>query len=275
VRPLFFATALLQSPLCAAGPKEIPLVLIDAQAAVRGQDIADYATAADSIVWVLTRKLQLPVPRFTMEIYSTREEFEAALIEHLKLKPEVARSAASFAKAAVGNRRVLVNETAMAARTWPERLTTLSHETVHASQLELSGNRSLTRYQWLAEGFAEWIAFQVTQELGVSDLRASRENMIIKVRAVNRQDGLVPLAQMDSIDQWISVRKDRGFDATYPFAFLVLDFLVERHSYAQVLDYFRRHRDSRDSAANFSAAFGEGLPAFQAALDRHLAKLLE
>jgi hypothetical protein len=249
--------------------------LIDAPALVAGREIADYQTAADSVVWVLTRKLQLPVPRFTMEIYSAREEFEAALIEHLKLKPEVAHSAAGFAKAGVGNRRVLVNDSAMADQTWPERLITLSHETVHASQLELSGHRSLVRYQWLTEGFAEWIAFRVTQELGVNELQAAREGMITKVRAAARKSGPVPLAQMDSIDQWISVRKDRGFDATYPFAFLVLDFLVERHSYARVLDYFRRHRDSSDPAANFSAAFGEGLPAFQAALDRHLAKLLE
>jgi hypothetical protein len=274
VRQAFFAMALLLPPLCAAAPKEIPLALIDTPA-VPGREIADYATAADAIVRVLAGKLQLPVPRFTMEIYPVREEFETALIEHLKLKPEVARITATFAKAAVGNRRVLVNESAMAALDWPERLITLSHETVHASQLELSGHRSLTRYQWLVEGFAEWIAFRVTQELGANELQASRENMITKVRAVHRKSGLVPLAQMDSLDQWISVRQDRGFDATYPFAFLVLDFLVERHSYPQVLDYFRRHRDSRDSAANFDAAFGEGLPAFQSALDRHFAKLLE
>jgi hypothetical protein len=275
MRYLLLAIAAALPQLGAAAPKEVPLAGSETAVAPDGRPIVDYAAAANAIVWVLTRKLQLPVPRYMMEIYPVRPEFEAALVEHLKLKPEVAHSAGGFAKAAVGNRRVLVNEVAMAGDGWPERLVTLSHEMVHASQLELAGHRSLVRNQWLVEGFAEWTAFRVAQELGVSDLGAARESMIAKVRAVRRAGGLAPLAQMDSFEQWIVARKERGFDAMYPYSFLVLEFLVERHSYRQVLDYFRRHRESGDAAANFSAAFGESVAQFQVALDRHCATLLD
>ena len=67
----------------------------------------------------------------------------------MKLKPDVARTTATFAKAFVGNRRVMVNEPALAEWPWPERVVTLAHEIVHACQLELSGHRGLVRYQWV------------------------------------------------------------------------------------------------------------------------------
>lgn len=61
----------------------------------------------------------------------------------------------------------------------------------------------------------------------------------------------------------------------YPYVFLVLDFLVERHSYERTIDFFRRRRGSADAGANFRAAFGESLPEFQAAVDARKAKVLE
>ncbi|MBI2768749.1 MAG: hypothetical protein HYX47_03960 [Burkholderiales bacterium] len=265
--------ALLHLP-CAAAPREVPLAAKPGVDSVDGRAIADFPAAADAVIFVLTRKLQLPMPSFTMELYADRAEFAAALVTHMKLKPEMATATAAFAKAAVANKRVLVNEPAMAADGWPDRLVTMAHEMVHGSQLELSGHRPLGRHQWLVEGFAEWIAFQVTHELGVVDLAAARADMLARVRPVRNDGGLVALARMDSLDQWLKVRQERGFNATYPFAYLVTEFLVERHSYAKVLAYFRSYRESRDAVVNFRAAFGEDLADFQKALDAHLAVLL-
>ncbi|MBI3372960.1 MAG: hypothetical protein HY017_14565 [Betaproteobacteria bacterium] len=73
------------------------------------------------------------------------------------------RKVDEYAKAAVGNRRVMVNERAMAAWNWPERMVGLAHEIVHTSQQELAGQRSLVRYQWLVEGFAERVAYRVAR----------------------------------------------------------------------------------------------------------------
>jgi hypothetical protein len=263
--------ALLAGPAFAA-PQEIPLPSQPPETPVVASGIVDYLTAAHAIIGVLTQKLQLPMPAYIMEVHGDVASFEAGLVRHLQLKPETAKSAAGFAKAAVGGRRIVVNEALLAKSAWPERIVTLSHEMVHATQLELAGHRSVVRYQWLVEGFAEWAAFQVAHELGVRALPAERADMVTRVRTVREK--LAPLAQMDTLSQWIETRRERGFDAMYPYAFLAAEFLIERHSYDAVLAYFRRHRVSPDAAAHFEAVFGETLPQFQQALDAHMAKVL-
>jgi hypothetical protein len=265
------AAALLAGPAFAA-PQEIRLPSQAPETPVVASGIVDYLTASHAIIGILTQKLQLPMPAYIMEVHGDAASFEAGLVRHLQLKPETAKSAAGFAKAAVGGRRIVVNEALLAKSAWPERIVTLSHEMVHATQLELAGHRSVVRYQWLVEGFAEWAAFQVAQELGVRALPAERADMVTRVRTVREK--LAPLAQMDTLSQWIETRRERGFDAMYPYAFLAAEFLIERHSYDAVLAYFRRHRVSPDAAAHFEAVFGETLPQFQQALDAHMAKVL-
>lgn len=270
------ASAVTYLPISSvAAPAEVPLSAGFAGPISEGRQVEDYARLAHAIVAVLNGKLKLPVPAYAMEIYSVRSEFEQALVAKMKLKPEVARSTAAFAKAFVGNRRVMVNEPALAEWPWPERVVTLAHEIVHACQLELSGHRSLVRYQWLVEGFAEWSAYRVAHELGTVDFAASRSEIVKKVRAARAATGLASLADLDSFEQWVAERKKRGFQASYPYAFLAVEFLMERHSYDRTLEFFRRRRGSADAAANFEAAFGENLGEFQLALDRHLARLLE
>lgn len=257
-----------------ASTQEIPLVPRGGDHA-HGSRIADYQTALDAILPVLSQRFALPIPpRYALVIHTERADFEAALVKDLKLQPAVARSAANFAKAAVGNRKVLVNEQAMADMPWPQRILTLAHELVHTTQLELAGHRSLVRYQWLVEGFAEWIAFHVTDALGLEDLVEARTRMTNEVRELRRGTALPELRQLDSLDDWIATRNVRGFKATYPLSFLIADFLVERHSLPRVVDYFRRFRSSGDHVAHFNAAFGEDLESFEAALERHFAKLL-
>lgn len=268
------AMALLPGPSVAA-PAEVPLSGDPTGPISEGRKVDDYARLAHAIVGVLNGKLGLPVPAYTMEIYSSPSEFEQALITKMKLKPDLARTTATFAKAFVGNRRVMVNEIALAEWAWPERVVTLAHETVHACQLELARQRSLVRYQWLIEGFAEWGGYRVAHELGIVDFAASRADIVRRVRGARAAAGFAPLVDLDSFEQWVSERKKRGFDASYPYAFLAVEFLMERHSYDRTLDFFRRRRESADAALNFKTAFGESLTDFQSALDQHLAKLLQ
>lgn len=257
-----------------ASPQSIPIE-IRAGRPVDAARIADYPAALDAILRVMTGRHGLPVPpNATLEVYTDRKDFEYALIDHLGMSPSVARTTAGFAKAAVGARRILVNETEMLTIAWPERLLTLAHEMVHLIQSDLAGERPLNRYQWLIEGHAEWIAFQVMDSLGVEALAKARARMRADVRTVRREDRLPALALLDSLPEWIAVRKERGFNATYPYAFVVMEFLVARHTQAPVTAWFGRFRTSADPAANFHAVFGEDLASFQAALDRNLDALL-
>jgi hypothetical protein len=272
---MIFCIAALWPMASQAAPLRIPIAGPEGSKPDSGP-ITDYPRAIAAIVRILDEKFALPIPRYAMEIYPSREEFEAALVKDLKLTAAIARTTAGFAKAAVGNRKVLVNEPLMATLAWPQRVLTLAHELVHATQLELADHRrSLTSNQWLVEGFAEWVAFGVTDSLGLDDFAKARERMIADVREVRRGSTLPQLRQLDSLEQWILTRNERGFNATYPLSFLIMDFLVEQHSFPTVVAYFRRFQSSGDQVANFKAAFGEDLDSFQRGLDRHLAKLLD
>lgn len=273
MRHLLAPALLLMAGVAWAAPERI-LLGDPGETPVVASGIHDYRGAARAIARVLGQELKLPVPAYTMEVYAVPAEFEEALRKYLQLSPESARTAMGFAKAAVGSRRVLVNEPLMAGVDWPERLVTLAHEIAHTSQLDLSGGRSLVRNQWLVEGFAEWVALRVVHELGVRPLPQERAKVLAQVRGARASSGLALLAEMDTLAQWLQVRQARGFDATYPYAWLATDFLIERHSYDKVLAYFRRHRASADAQANFEAAFGETLAAFQQALDAHVERVL-
>ena len=272
------ALAWLLALLCLgaeAAPQTLPIAL-RAGPPVEAARIANYADALNAILRVLLEQHSLPAPsNHTLEIHASREDFALALIDDFGMRPSLARNTASFAKAAVGARKVLVNDAEMAALDWPQRILTLAHELVHAIQQDLAGHQPVVSFQWLMEGHAEWVAVRVMHALGFEDFARARARMTAEVREVRRAGPLPALHELDTLEQWVRVRRERGFNATYPLSFLVADFLLGRHSAAAAVDYFRRFRASEDAAENFRAAFGETPAGFQRALQRHLAALLD
>ena len=258
-----------------SAPEQIPITTGGVRIQLDARGIADYRTAIAAIASVLVHELKLPVPAYTLEIYPTREEFEAGLIKHLGLEPVLARSTASFAQAAVGGQRVLVNEVQVAKLSWPERIELLAHELVHTVQLGLSDHHSINKQQWLTEGHAEWIAYAVTEKLGLDDLSRQRTRIIAALRSAGGTGKVPGLDEMDEFSQWISTRRKYGFTATFSLSFLIVDYLMKRHSHDALLSYFRQFGTSSDYPANFHAAFGESLPDFDVALKKHLAELLD
>ena len=274
-RNLFFQTIAATVLFgCQPAAERVPITTLQERDTSHARQIADYPSAVDAIVSVLDSRFGLSVPRYTLEIYSTSEAFERGLVKYMGMDPALAQSTARFAKAGVGSGRVLINEPAIAEWSWPRRIEMLSHELVHTVQLQLANNRSLVRNQWLTEGFAEWMTFHVTDALGFEDVAHATERMISQVRQVRRQGGLPRLVHVDSLAQWSAARSKYGFQATYSLSFLVMDHLIERHSYQAVVNYFQLFRVSDDHVANFSAAFGESVDDFEADLEQHLALLL-
>lgn len=222
----------------------------------------------------MVETFHLPVPRGKLLIYPTREDFEMSLIEHLKLTPELAKSTARFAKSAVGGYIVHVNEQAISGSPWPERIELLAHELTHSVQLTLANRPGIARPQWLIEGSAEWLAFNVTADLKLDDMNKVRPRLADKVRELRRKDQLPQLTKLDSFSQWVTARGNYSFDGTYSLAFLATDFLVAQHSFARVADFFRRFETSNDHFANFNDVFGESVDDFERRLQVHLDQLL-
>lgn len=260
---------------CEAAPKEISLGLLASPSEAPATAIDSYPVAVDAIVRVMVSTFHLPVPRGKLIIYPTRAEFELALVEHLKIKPELAKSTARFAKSAVGGYNVLINEEALAATPWPQRLELLAHELTHAVQLTLAKRAGLPRHQWLQEGTAEWLAFNVTAALKLDDMGNVRVRLIDRVRELRHKDQLPSLTKLDSFADWVSARNSYGFDGTYSLSFLATDFLVSQYSFARIADYFGRFEHSLDHLANFKAAFQDTPEDFDLKLKAHLERILK
>lgn len=258
-----------------AALQELPLDMLSGSGIPDGKNIKTYPATVDAIVRVMVQKFQLPVPRGKLLVYATREDFERGLVEHLKIAPDLAQSTARFAKSAVGSCNVLVNEPAIAESTWPQRVELLAHELTHSVQATLANRCGLAHHQWLIEGSAEWMAFNVTASLNLDDMSNVRTRLAHKVRELGRKDQLPRLTQLDSFGQWVSARNKYGFDGSYSLSFLITDFLVERYSFMQVTDYFRHFENSNDHLSNFKVVFGESVEDFERVLDVYLSELLK
>ena len=244
-------------------------------AAVAINDVKSYRDAVDAVVWTMVKQFDLPVPRATVEVHSSRESFEQGLVKHLQLAPDLAHSTAEFARAGVGNNVVLVNEQAMKDFTWPRRVEEMAHELTHALQITLANRPGIARPQWLIEGSAEWLGFNIMAALGAENIGAVRTRLIRAVGALGHKQELPNLLELNTLPEWIQARKKYSFDATYSLSFLAIDFLVARHDLPAVFNFFRQFQSSSNYRKNFRIAFGEDVPEFRTALEQHLASVLD
>jgi hypothetical protein len=225
--------------------------------------IADYRTAAATVVSISERHLGFPSFPIAFRFYPTEKAFEQALLES-GYDAALARSTARTMIAVGGHRGVLLNEGRLSRMDWVDRVALLAHETTHSFQYELGGGRRGTSDQWLREGFADWISVQVLERLAdvsMSSIRHARER---DVRSAGRSK--VPqLSELVTFRQWIGAGERHGA-TIYALAFVAVDVLMERHGVAAFIDYFTRFATSRDRVANFRAAFGEDLESFERAV---------
>lgn len=255
---------------CASpGPFSLSWPTEQPRAAARGEWIGSWPQAMASIAEVFTSGLGLPPLRFTVHFFPGRRAFEEGLVEH-GYAPEFARRTAGALDGIGGHRLVLLNEHAIAAASWPDRVAFMAHELVHVLQYELGGGRRGTSEQWLRDGFAEWVAGEVMAALHLAEpgLASRRARAVVTLAGAPR---FPALSQMATFEQWVNLRTTQPALPTYEFALVASAFLVERHGMPAVLDYFARFAVSDDADGHFTAAFGESRSAFESALRAHLA----
>jgi hypothetical protein len=203
--------------------------------------------------------LRLP-PSTRVYIYGSRHAFRRGIVEDAGLSPHGADELAGFAVGLARPGRVLLNgRLADAGAEW---LRLVAHELTHVAQFELAGGEGRAD-QWLAEGVAEHVAFQVLERMGVGSLERQRKVALRRARgqaavAQSRLD----LATLGSPRQFTLRHQREGSTATYHLTFLLADDLVQHHGFDKVLQYFGRLR-GRSSAAAFAATFGQTLGDFE------------
>ncbi len=258
---------------CGSGRLVLPFTIDAATLAAPPLDTTQLASHEDAIrgiAAILARDLRLPMPpAFTAYVYSGREGFERGLVVDAHVSPFRAAELSEFAVGIGKRRQLLLNDEGGTAR-GREWLRLIAHELAHVSQIELAQGEGRAE-QWLAEGMAEWVAFNVLERLRL-DTVVNRRAM---ATAGIRNHAALVAARLDletlGNPRGFTVRHLReGSLPTYQLAFLMADYLITRDGFPRVVAYFRSFERKQDRHSNFRDTFGQSLEQFELEVLAHL-----
>jgi hypothetical protein len=155
---------------------------------------------------------------------------------------------------------VLLHSRATRGRTEWRRL--IAHELTHVVEFNLAGGDGRAD-QWLAEGLAERVAFEVLERLGADRLADRRARALAGARNhPGYVAGRLDLTALGSPREFTLRHQRDGSLETYQLSFLMADYLVQRHGLPTVLDYFRNCRETDRNRA-FARTFGQPIEQFE------------
>lgn len=270
---LVLAAALLGG--CAPRARVIPFSSLSAFNALSADRIADYPDALSIIMAVMVNDLKLPRVEMSLMVYRNVPEFQSGLMRELGMDAALAAQMTSFAGGVGAATKVLINEHRLARHAWPERMKLLAHELTHCVQYSLAGGQRGSSDQWLREGFADWVSYQVLEKLGLDTYARRRQMRLEQIRLARLSRSFPTLTQMTSLKEWVTWQNDLGSEATYAQSFLAVEHLIEKNGPAAVVKYFSLFDGQDDRLANFSAAFNESFADFDQEFGRRLRSLLD
>jgi hypothetical protein len=227
----------------------------------------------ETVKAVLTQEIGLPLPASVgVFIYDSRETFRQGLLDEAWVSERSVDELAGFAVGLARPGRVLLNSRAAKARV--EWLRLVAHELTHVAQFELAGDEGRAE-QWLAEGMSEHVAYQVLERLGGATLDRHRDEAARRARkqaafARARLD----LQSLGTPRDFTLRHQKEGSVETYHLAFLMVDYLIERDGFPQLVSYFAR-LSSEPRASAFRTAFGQSLEEFEAEVLMELQRVLD
>jgi hypothetical protein len=257
---------------CGSGRVVLPFTLDSSALAVPDttREFGTTESAIRGISAILVRDLALPLPyTFTAYVYSDRHGFERGLVDDANVAPVRAAELSEFAVGIGKRRQLLLNDESGTAR-GREWYRLIAHELAHVSQIEMAQGEGRAE-QWLAEGMAEWVAFNVLDRLGLDTVMNRRQMAVAGIR--NHAALVAARLDLETLGnpRGFTVRHLReGSLPTYQLAFLMADYLIERDGFTRVVSYFRSFERKQDRHANFRDTFGQTLEQFEQEVLAHL-----
>src|SRR5689334_6129877 len=139
-----------------------------------------HRAAVEEIMGVMRDDLGLPVPeRVSVFVYDSRAAFRDGLMDEGYVAADRVNEIASFAAGLARPGRVLLHAKATRGRLEWRRL--IAHELTHVIQFNLAGGDGRAD-QWLAEGLAEHVAFDVLEHMGMDSLADRRDRALTGAR---------------------------------------------------------------------------------------------
>jgi hypothetical protein len=261
---------------CGSGRLVLPFTLDPSMLAppTDSGQLITHEDAIRGIAAILVRDLKLPLPTsFTAYVYSGRDGFERGLVTDANVSPMRAAELSEFAVGIGKRRQLLLNDEGGTAR-GREWFRLIAHELAHVSQIELAQGEGRAE-QWLAEGMAEWVAFNVLERLALDTVVHRRA---MATGGIRNHAALVA-ARLDLE----TLGNPRGFTVrhlkegslpTYQLAFLMADYLITRDGFPRVVAYFRSFERRQDRHINFRETFGQSLEQFETEVLAHLKSLV-
>lgn len=261
---------------CGSGRVVVP-IRMDAVTLAHGDGGAALETPAETVQGIarlMMSDLKLPVPdEVTVYIYETRGSFEWGLIHDAHVSPRRAVELSEFA-IGVGKRRQLLLNADGQGLTGREAVRLMAHELTHVAQIELARGEGRGE-QWLAEGMAEWVAFQVLERWGLDTIDRRRYMAAAGIRDHAALVGARLDLETLGTPRGFTVRHLReGSLPTYQLAFLMADYLIAREGWRRVVEYFARFAAEPRRGENFRQAFGQTLEQFEHEVVTHLKTLV-
>lgn len=273
---LLMLVALVVVAGCGSGRMVLPITIDPQTQAVPSdsRELTNHERAVQGIASMLVKDLKLPMPeRVTVFVYSSRQVFEQGLIRDAHVSPVRAAELSDFAIGVGRRRQLLFNDEAYDHR-GREWLRLIAHELAHVSQIELAQGEGRAE-QWLAEGMAEWVAFNVLERLGLDTVQQRRA-----IAAAGIRTHAALLAAKLDLD---TLGTPRGFTVrhlkegslpTYQLAFLMADYLITRDGFDRTVEYFRGFGKGGARRETFRNAFNQTLEEFESEVLEHLKTLV-
>jgi hypothetical protein len=156
--------------------------------------------------------------------------------------------------------KIHINLERIGNQPWGGLIQLLAHEYGHVIENSIV-SRPASIKQWVAEGFADWVAVNVTHSLGWRDyeisLHATRRELI-------RHRDIVPhLSSLNQDRGWRALsQKPKGWIKTYGLAFVAVHKAIEDKGLGAILHYLK--------SADFETSFGMKPNDFGAELENDL-----
>lgn len=209
------------------------------------------------VAWALINKYGLPLPTpLSVYFYSSQEAFEIGLSAEARLGTSAAKIMARHWPAAGNAYGIFLQEDNFARMSLQGRVRLSAHELTHVSQHGFAGRQLSRPPQWLMEGHADWIGFQVLEYLGLRSYADSKGEMLKQVRRAGSIERFPLLIALAGREWFTAANQQFGPIITYTQAFLATDWLVERYGRAAVVEYFRQFGRWSDPEVNFRLTFG-------------------
>jgi hypothetical protein len=248
---------------CFGGNRVIHHTTLEMGALPAPSAIGDYPEALATAIAVMNNAFGLDAHPVTLYLYENRRAFERGLIEAGEISPTVAEATVQYARAIGTRGKILVNAEELAHAAWADRLRLLAHELTHVAQFSLSGGIRSNSDQWLREGYADWVSFQLVERLGLDRYARLRNELVTRLSLARRRQPLPGIAELASFRDWDAIRDQRGGSVTYGVAFFAVEHLLKERGPEAVANYFRLFAGSQDRLANFRIAFGVDFDDFE------------